>query len=148
MLIIDYCYYKRISLQQWCNYEEAVKVSSLLPELEKLGIPLYGIVSQKTGAKGFKEYLKGDILLDEEKAFYSDRYYLGILRINTFLNYFRASSLYKETRKGDGTLLGSCLVIGPGNTGIIYQYLSREFSDYVDPQEVLKAVHTIHNDNK
>lgn len=46
--------------------QEAVKVSSLLPELEKLGIPLYGIVSQKTGAKGFKEYLKGDILLDEE----------------------------------------------------------------------------------
>ena len=46
----------------------------------------------------------------------------GILRINMFLSYFRASSKFKDTRKGDGTLLGSCLVIGKDRTVLIHNH--------------------------
>lgn len=34
---------------------------------------------------------------------------------------------------------------GPGNQGIIYQHLAKEFSDNVDPQKVLEAVGSIEN---
>lgn len=48
--------------------------------------------------------------------------------------------------KGDGTLLGSTLVVGPGEQGILFQHRSREFQDRVDPQDVLKAVQRLDKD--
>ncbi len=45
--------------------------------------------------------------------------------------------------KGDGTLLGSTLVVGPQDQGILYEHRSRVFGDRADPQQVLKAVKKI-----
>ena len=46
--------------------QQALQLSSLQPVLEKLHVPLVGIVHQKLGADKFKEFLKGDLFLDEE----------------------------------------------------------------------------------
>ena len=47
-------------------------LSSLLPELEKYGVPLYGVVHQTGGSSDFKKYFGGELLYDKEvcKNFY------------------------------------------------------------------------------
>ena len=47
--------------------------------------------------------------------------------------------------RGDGTLLGSSLVIGPSDQGILFQYRSREFGDRANKQDVLRAAEKITN---
>ena len=47
--------------------------------------------------------------------------------------------------KGDGTLLGSSLVVGPGDQGILHQYRSKIYGDRANPVEILKAVKQIKN---
>ena len=45
--------------------------------------------------------------------------------------------------KGDGTLLGSTLVVGPGDQGILFEYHSKEFGDHAELAEILEAVRKI-----
>ena len=47
-------------------YQEATDISSLRPQLDKLHIPLYGVLHEEKGAEQFKQYLKGDLLFDEK----------------------------------------------------------------------------------
>ena len=49
-----------------CVVQEATQLSSLLPELISKGVPLYGVVLEEKGAHAFNEYLKGEMLFDEE----------------------------------------------------------------------------------
>ena len=46
--------------------QEASSLSSLKAELEQRGVPLYGILLEELGARGFKRYLKGELFLDQE----------------------------------------------------------------------------------
>ena len=50
----------------FCFIQEAAWLSSLLPELNERGVALYGIVHEERGANSFKDYLKGELLFDEE----------------------------------------------------------------------------------
>lgn len=69
---------------------------------------------------------------------------LGLFRLQTYLSHWSASSAgVSGNMKGDGTLLGSTLVVGAGDQGILFQHRSREFQDRVDPQDVLNAVRTM-----
>jgi hypothetical protein len=129
-----------------------LKLSSLNPELEKRQVPLYGIVHQRKGARDFTDYLKGATMLyDEKKVFYSGETkinLLSLLRFSSLYKYFAASrSGIKDNYKGDGTLLGGTIVIGGDDQGIVYEYLSKDVADEVDPQKVLKAVKSIKSDN-
>uniref|UniRef100_A0A0B7B8W8 Peroxiredoxin-like 2A n=1 Tax=Arion vulgaris TaxID=1028688 RepID=A0A0B7B8W8_9EUPU len=45
--------------------------------------------------------------------------------------------------KGEGRILGGVFVIGPGSQGIIFEHREKEFGDYADTTEVLKAVEKI-----
>lgn len=105
---------------------------------------MYGIVHEEKGANSFNKYLKGEMLFDEEKVFYGPqqtRSILGLFRLGTYWSSWSAHSAgITGNMKGDGTLLGSTLVVGPGDQGILFQHRSREFQDRVDPQDVLKAV--------
>lgn len=109
---------------------------------------LYGITQEDKGAKSYNEYLKGEVLHDEEKVFYGPKpvrmLLLGLLRFSTYRSGWNAYSAgVKGNLKGDGTLLGSTLVIGPGDQGILFEYRSKDFGDKADVQEVLKAVKKI-----
>ena len=67
-----------------------------------------------------------------------------MLRVGTYLSHWSAtSSGVQGNMKGDGTLLGSTLVVGPGEQGVLFEHRSREFQDRVDPQDVLRAVEKI-----
>lgn len=70
--------------------------------------------------------------------------FLGLFRFGTYKSMWSASSSGIEGNfKGDGTLLGSTLVVGPGEQGILFQHRSREFQDLVDPKDILEAVERI-----
>ena len=45
--------------------------------------------------------------------------------------------------KGDGTLLGATLVLGPGEQGILYQYQASEFGDHAPLENITAAVNKI-----
>lgn len=131
--------------------EEATDISSLRPQLDKLHIPLYGILHEEKGAEQFKQYLKGDLLFDEKKTFYGPTQsrisLLGLFRIQTYTSGYRA---YRRgihgNMKGDGTLLGSTLVVGRSDQGILYEYHSKEFGDNAaDIEKILEAAKKINN---
>lgn len=68
----------------------------------------------------------------------------GLVRLATYQKYWTAySSGVEGNIKGDGTILGSTLVVGPGDQGILYEYRAREFGDMADVQDVLKAIKKI-----
>ena len=50
---------------------------------------------------------------------------------------------FSGNTEGDGTLLGSTLVIGPGDRGILFEYRSAEFGDHADLEDVLEAAKQI-----
>ncbi len=84
---------------------------------------------------------------------------IALFRFSLWSHFWQTKRLgITGNMKGDGTLLGACLVIGkgqyilllysqsllsvigPGNDGIVYQYLSKEFGDSVNTDDVMEAV--------
>ena len=48
--------------------QEAAELSSLKPQLDELGVPLYAVVKEDVGTEvqDFRPYFKGEIFLDEK----------------------------------------------------------------------------------
>lgn len=48
--------------------QEAAELSSLKPQLDQLGVPLYAVVKEDVGTEiqNFRPYFKGEIFLDEK----------------------------------------------------------------------------------
>ncbi|KAI1236447.1 hypothetical protein IHE44_0001740, partial [Lamprotornis superbus] len=100
---------------------EASELSSLKPQLSKLGVPLYAVVKEKIGTEveDFQHYFKGEIFLDEKKGFYGPRrrkmMLSGFFRLGVWQNFFRAwRSGYSGNLEGEGFTLGGVYVIGAG----------------------------------
>lgn len=74
---------------------------------------------------------------------------IGLLRFSVWGSLYNSwSEGFKGNMKGDGTLLGSSLVIDKGeNPAILYQYRSQEFGDRAPPQEILEAAQKIKKDD-
>lgn len=55
-----------LSSSDWL--QEAAELSSLKPQLDKLGVPLYAVVKEDVGTEvqNFRPYFKGEIFLDEK----------------------------------------------------------------------------------
>lgn len=51
--------------------QEAAELSSLKPQLDQLGVPLYAVVKEDIGTEvqNFRPYFKGEIFLDEKVDF-------------------------------------------------------------------------------
>lgn len=52
----------------WVHLQEAAELSSLKPQLDQLGVPLYAVVKEDVGTEiqNFRPYFKGEIFLDEK----------------------------------------------------------------------------------
>lgn len=132
--------------------EEALGLSSLKPQLDTHGVPLYAVVHEALGVAEFQPFFKGDIFLDKERHFYGPverRMGLsGFLRLSVWLTIIRNRRAGIDgNMKGEGTILGGVFVIGPGNQGIIFEHREKEFGDYADTTEVIKAVEKIKSSN-
>ncbi|XP_073209378.1 peroxiredoxin-like 2A isoform X2 [Lepidochelys kempii] len=130
--------------------EEASELSSLKPQLDQLGIPLYAVVKEKIGTEveDFQHYFKGEIFLDEKKKFYGPHkrkmLLMGFIRLGVWQNFLRAwKNGYSGNLEGEGFILGGVYVIGAGKQGVLLEHREREFGDKVILQSVLEAAEKI-----
>ncbi|RXM31789.1 Redox-regulatory protein FAM213A [Acipenser ruthenus] len=101
------------------NGAEATELSSLKPELEHLGVPLYAVVKENVGTEvnQFKPHFKGEVFLDEKRRFYGPHKrrmgVRGLFRFGVLQNFFRAwKKGYQGNVEGEGFILGGVFVIG------------------------------------
>ena len=129
--------------------EEAAQLSKLAPTLSKLKVPLIAVLHEELGYNEFSNFFNGQIFYDPTKCFFGPverrLFMLGFLRLQTYINIFKAES--KGNLKGDGTLLGGVFVIGPGDSGIIFEHREKYWGDYVNSTDVIKAVEKMSKSN-
>ncbi|KAG9268044.1 peroxiredoxin-like 2A, partial [Astyanax mexicanus] len=129
---------------------EASELSSLRPQLDILGVPLYAVVKENVGMEiqNFRPYFNGEIFVDEKKCFYGCKTrkmgYLGLLRFGVIKNILQAwLQGYMGNKKGEGFILGGLYVIGPGCQGILMEHHEKEFGDKADLRSVTEAVRKV-----
>ncbi|KAF7657424.1 hypothetical protein LDENG_00026820 [Lucifuga dentata] len=129
---------------------EAAELSSLKPQLDQLGVPLYAVVKEDVGTEvqNFRPYFTGEIFLDEKRGFYGPRQrkmgLLAFLRIGVWVNGLRAFKKgFMGNIFGEGFVLGGVFVIGPGQQGILLEHRELEFGDKVNLENVIHAVRRI-----
>lgn len=130
--------------------EEAAGLSSLKPQLDELGVPLYAVVKEDVGTEveNFRPYFKGEVFLDEKRRFYGPRErkmgLLAFLRVGVWMNGLRAFRKgFMGNVFGEGFVLGGVFVIGQGQQGILLEHREIEFGDKVNVDHVLQAVRKI-----
>ncbi|KAM4032290.1 peroxiredoxin-like 2A isoform 1-T2 [Anomaloglossus baeobatrachus] len=133
--------------------EEASELSQLKPELDKLGVPLYGVVKEKIGTEieDFQPYFKGDLFLDVKKRFYGPQkrkmMLLGFIRLGVWQNFRRAwKGGFEGNLEGEGLILGGMFVVGSGNQGILLEHREKEFGDKANLTAVLEAAKKINTE--
>uniref|UniRef100_A0A3B3S885 Peroxiredoxin-like 2A n=1 Tax=Paramormyrops kingsleyae TaxID=1676925 RepID=A0A3B3S885_9TELE len=131
--------------------EEAAELSSLKPQLDQLGVPLYAVVKENIESEvhDFKPFFSGDVFLDEKQQhFYGPAQRkmggLGIVRLGVWANFLRAwRNGHSGNVKGEGFILGGMFVIGAGEQGILLEHREKEFGDKVNISSVLEAARKI-----
>eukprot|EP00064_Thunnus_orientalis_P016227 superscaffoldBa00003166_g16291 len=129
---------------------EAAELSSLKPQLDELGVPLYAVVKEDVGTEvqNFRPYFKGEVFLDEKRRFYGPRErkmgLLAFLRVGVWLNGLRAfKNGFMGNVLGEGFVLGGVFVIGRGQQGILLEHREIEFGDKVNIEDVIRAARRI-----
>ncbi|KAG9346171.1 hypothetical protein JZ751_007989 [Albula glossodonta] len=129
---------------------EAAELSSLKPQLDELGVPLYAVVKENIGTEvhDFRPYFAGDIFLDEKKTFLrptgAQDGRLGVYPSGGVEE--RSESLAERflgNIYGEGFVLGAVYVIRPGQQGIALEHREMEFGDKVNILDVLRAVKSL-----
>uniref|UniRef100_A0A673JDE7 Peroxiredoxin-like 2A n=1 Tax=Sinocyclocheilus rhinocerous TaxID=307959 RepID=A0A673JDE7_9TELE len=130
--------------------QEASELSSLKPQLDELGVPLYAVVKENVGTEiqDFRPRLVGEIFLDEKQAFYGPQQRkmggLGFILLGVWQNFIRAwRSGYQGNVNGEGFILGGVFVIGSGEQGVLLEHREKEFGDKVSIGSVLEAAKKI-----
>uniref|UniRef100_A0AAQ5ZS89 Peroxiredoxin-like 2A n=1 Tax=Amphiprion ocellaris TaxID=80972 RepID=A0AAQ5ZS89_AMPOC len=128
------------------KYMDKILLSSLKPQLDQLGVPLYAVVKEDVGTEvqNFRPFFKGEIFLDEKMRFYGPRErkmgLLGFLRVGVWMNGLRAfKNGFSGNILGEGFVLGGVFVIGQGEQGILLEHREIEFGDKVNVEEVIQA---------
>ncbi|KAF7710577.1 hypothetical protein HF521_009449 [Silurus meridionalis] len=129
---------------------EAAELSSLKPQLDKLGVPLYAVVKESIGTEvhDFKPHFDGDIFVDEKRVFYGPMRRklggLGFIRLGVWQNFIRAwRSGYEGNMNGEGFILGGVFVIGSGKQGVLLEHREKEFGNKVNIESVMEAAKRI-----
>ncbi|OCT59757.1 peroxiredoxin-like 2A [Xenopus laevis] len=130
--------------------EEASGLSSLKPQLDQLGIPLYAVVKENIGneVEHFQPYFKGEIFLDAKGQFYGPQkrkmMLLGLVRLGVWQNFRRAwKGGFEGNLEGEGLILGGMFVIGCEKQGILLEHREKEFGDKANLTAVLDAARKI-----
>ncbi|MBN3321879.1 F213A protein, partial [Atractosteus spatula] len=129
---------------------EAAELSSLKPQLEELGVPLYAVVKENLGSeiRDFRPHFKGEIFLDEKRRFYGPQQrrmgLTGLIRLGVLHSFLRAwKKGFEGNVAGEGFVLGGVFVIGAGKQGILLEHREKEFGDKVNITSVLEAAKNV-----
>ncbi|RXG58639.1 Redox-regulatory protein [Armadillidium vulgare] len=100
--------------------KEAQSLSNINANIGTKKIPLYGILHEKEGAEQFKEFFKGDLYYDPEKRFFGPG---------------------REKNVSYWVVTCNCVyLIGPGDTGILYEHKEMEFGDAHNETELMEVI--------
>ncbi|CAH2321364.1 redox-regulatory FAM213A [Pelobates cultripes] len=134
--------------------EEASGLSALKPQLDQLGVPLYGVVKEKIGTEidDFQPFFKGEIFHDEKKLFYGPQtrkmMLIALIRLGVWQNFRRAwKDGFQGNLEGEGLILGGMFVVGAGNQGVLYEHREKEFGDKANLTSILEAARKINKHN-
>jgi len=126
--------------------EEAAKLSALKEQINKAQFNLYAVTHEEFGVDGFKPYFKGEVFLDTDKLFFGPQQrwmsvWHGFLRPTVWWNVWRSKKDgFEGNLKGEGRMLGGLFVIGPGDSGVLFEHHEGEFGDHANLTDVLQAV--------
>jgi len=128
--------------------EEASQISSLKPQLDNAGVPIYGLVHENMGTEvqDFSKFFKGEIFLDRKRSFFMG--YLGLLRglikpsVWSSVNRAKAGG-FEGNMKGEGRYLGGVYLFGPRNQGLVYHHEESEWGDHAKVEDVSEAIKKI-----
>jgi len=122
----------------------------LLPKLAEAKLPvprLIGVVRESSDIDDFLPFFKGgELYFDADASLFKsigDRWLggRGFLMASVWRNVLRAMWRgYPNNGKGDGTMLGGVLVVGPREQGILFQHSEMVWGDIAKPDDVLAAV--------
>lgn len=126
--------------------EEASELSSVKPQLDRLGVPLYAVVKENIGTEviDFKKYFKGEVYLDDKRCFYGPfmrkMAFSGFVRLSVLKNFQRAwKNGFTGNLDGEGFILGGVFVIGSEKQGILLEHREMEAGDKVNVTAILEA---------
>uniref|UniRef100_A0A673WBX8 Peroxiredoxin-like 2A n=1 Tax=Salmo trutta TaxID=8032 RepID=A0A673WBX8_SALTR len=128
--------------------QEAAELSSLKPQLEELGVPLYAVVKENIGTEiqNFRTYFN-EIFIDQKMFLWARERKMGLLaflRLGVWMNGLRAfKNGFLGNVFGEGFVLGGLFVIGAGQRGILLEHWEKEFGGKVNILDVLKAARKV-----
>uniref|UniRef100_A0A4W6BX71 Peroxiredoxin-like 2A n=1 Tax=Lates calcarifer TaxID=8187 RepID=A0A4W6BX71_LATCA len=145
--------FKRVTPPNVCfiPLQEAAELSSLKPQLDELGVPLYAVVKEDVGieVQNFRLYFKGEIFVDHKQVFYGPKprrmgLGLGLVRLGVLRNLIQTQRKgYQGNREGEGFILGGLYVVGAGKQGMLLEHKEKEFGDKADLSSVLEVAKKI-----
>ncbi|KAG7222299.1 hypothetical protein INR49_016395 [Caranx melampygus] len=146
--------HQRVVTRQWagCPADEAAELSSLKPQLDELGVPLFAVVKEDVDSElqDFRLYFKGEIFVDQKRVFYGPKprrmgLGLGLVRLGVLRNLVRVGrgKGYRGNKKGEGFILGGLFVIGRDKQGVLLEHKEKEFGHKADLSSVLEAARKI-----
>lgn len=112
---------------------EAERLSALKPQLDELGVPLYGILHEDVSGEPeeFQPFLGGEkLFLDREKTLFHRKGSLwDLASFTTLKRYAYDLSGTAGNMKGNGLLLGGVLVVGRGDDGVLWEHQEKFIGD-------------------
>ncbi|CAK6974767.1 hypothetical protein GBF38_010377 [Scomber scombrus] len=130
---------------------EAAELSSLKPQLDQLGVPLYAVLKEDldTEVQNFRPFFNGEIFVDQERVYYGPTQRrmglaLGLVRLGVLRNLVQAQKNgYHGNKKGEGFILGGLYVIEAEKQGILLEHREKEFGNKAHISSILEAAKKI-----
>ncbi|MBA0586024.1 hypothetical protein Gorai_016779 [Gossypium raimondii] len=138
---------------------EAHQLYAKKPIFDALGIQMFAVLHEhiESEIKDFwPRYWGGVVVFDRTTGFFKalgggkllkDKFLSGfVFNPRAIANYKRAKSMgIEQNFKGEGEIKGGLFVVGPGGTGIAYQFIERNFGDWAPVAEVVEICARLKN---
>ncbi|XVE91694.1 hypothetical protein REPUB_Repub01dG0032700 [Reevesia pubescens] len=138
---------------------EAYQLYAKKPIFDALGVQIFAVLHEhiESEVKDFwPRYWGGVVIFDQAMGFFKalgggkllkDKFLSGfVFNPRAIANYKRAKAMGLEQNfKGEGEIKGGLFIVGPGGTGIAYQFIERNFGDWAPVAEVIEICARLQN---
>ncbi|GLU04866.1 hypothetical protein SLE2022_219950 [Rubroshorea leprosula] len=138
---------------------EAHRLYAKKPIFDALGVQLIAVLHEhiESEVKDFwPRYWGGVVVFDQGMGFFKalgggkllkDKFISGfVLNPRAISNYRRAKAMGLEQNfKGEGEIKGGLFIVGPGRTGIAYEFIERNFGDWAPVTELIEICTQLQN---
>ncbi|MBA0765660.1 hypothetical protein Gotri_014820 [Gossypium trilobum] len=117
---------------------EAHQLYAKKPIFDALGIQMFAVLH---------EHIESEVPALGGGKLLKDKFLSGfVFNPRAIANYKRAKSMgIEQNFKGEGEIKGGLFIVGPGGTGIAYQFIERNFGDWAPVAEVVEICARLKN---